>query len=140
MIGLDSDVKDSNSSNRVRGFTLIEVAFALVILSTVLASSLQLVGQYADERVRMRDRFLAHQVGWNRLMEQYQTVEKWLAPNAMVEKRTNGIDQQADRDWLWNLKIEEAMGQNLYRYQLEVRDGGDERLHVRLAAFFVSRP
>jgi hypothetical protein len=88
----------------------------------------------------MRDRFLAHQVGWNRLMEQYQTVEKWLAPNAMVEKRTNGIDQQADRDWLWNLKIEEAMGQNLYRYQLEVRDGGDERLHVRLAAFFVSRP
>ena len=57
-----------------------------------------------------------------------------------VEKRTNGIDQQADRDWLWNLKIEEAMGQNLYRYQLEVRDGADERLHVRLAAFFVSRP
>ena len=42
------------------GFTLIEVAVALLILSTVLASSLQLVNQYADERERMRDRFFSN--------------------------------------------------------------------------------
>jgi len=56
---------------RHRGFTLIEVAVALTILSWVLGSSLFLVSQYADERLRMRERFLATQVAWNQLMEQY---------------------------------------------------------------------
>jgi type II secretion system protein I len=61
----------------VRGFTLMEVAVALLILSLVLASSLQVVGQYADERVLMRERFFANRVAWNRLLEKYEELEGW---------------------------------------------------------------
>ena len=120
------------------GFTLMEVAVALLILSTVLASSLQLVNQYADERVRMRDRFLANQVAWNSLMEQYREVQKWPSGSGSAERSTKGVERQGDRDWRWQLKVEEAMGQNLYRYQIEVRGEGAQRPRAVMVAFFIA--
>lgn len=120
------------------GFTLMEVAVALLILSTVLASSLQLVNQYADERVRMRDRFLANQVAWNSLMEQYREVQKWPSGSRSAQRSTKGVERQGDRDWRWQLKVEEAMGQNLYRYEIEVRGEGAERPRAVIAAFFIT--
>ena len=120
------------------GFTLMEVAVALLILSTVLASSLQLVNQYADERVRMRDRFLANQVAWNSLMEQYREVQKWPSGSGSAERSTKGVERQGDRDWRWQLKVEEAMGQNLYRYEIEVRGEGAQRPRAVIAAFFIT--
>jgi type II secretion system protein I len=119
------------------GFTLMEVAVALLILSTVLASSLQLVNQYADERERMRDRFLANQVAWNNLMEQYRSVQKWPSGSGSAERSTKGVELQGDRDWRWELKVEEAMGQNLYRYEIEVRGEGAQRPRAVMAAFFI---
>ena len=120
------------------GFTLMEVAVALLILSTVLASSLQLVNQYADERVRMRDRFLANQVAWNSLMEQYREVQKWPSGSHSAQRSTKGVERQGDRDWRWQLKVEEAMGQNLYRYEIEVRGEGAQRPRAVIAAFFIT--
>ena len=120
------------------GFTLMEVAVALLILSTVLASSLQLVNQYADERVRMRDRFFANQVAWNSLMEQYREVQKWPSGSGSAERSTKGLERQGDRDWRWQLKVEEAMGQNLYRYEIEVRGEGAQRQRAVIAAFFIT--
>ena len=58
-----------------RGFTLIEVSVALVILSWVLGSAIFMVQQYADERLRLRERFFSSSVAWNRLMERYQEAE-----------------------------------------------------------------
>ncbi|MGB0669150.1 MAG: type II secretion system protein, partial [Porticoccaceae bacterium] len=43
----------------VAGFTLIEVAVALAILSWVLGSTLYVVQQYADERLKLRQGFFA---------------------------------------------------------------------------------
>ena len=57
---------------KAKGFTLIEVAVALVILSWVLGSAIFMVQQYADERLRLRERFFSSSVAWNRLMERYQ--------------------------------------------------------------------
>lgn len=117
----------------------MEVAIALLILSTVLVSSLQLVSQYADERVRMRERFLANQVAWNRLLEQYKTAQNWPSTSASKTRRTKGVDQQAGRDWRWQLQIEDAMGQDLLRYQVEVYGAAAARPTATLAAFFVDR-
>ncbi|MBT5104180.1 MAG: prepilin-type N-terminal cleavage/methylation domain-containing protein, partial [Porticoccaceae bacterium] len=56
-------------STKKKGFTLIEVMVALFILSLVLGSAVQMVHQYSDERLRIRERFFANQVAWNHLLE-----------------------------------------------------------------------
>jgi len=47
-------------STKTKGFTLIEVMVALFILSLVLGSAVQMVHQYSDERLRIRERFFAN--------------------------------------------------------------------------------
>ncbi|MAH72577.1 MAG: type II secretion system protein GspI [Cellvibrionales bacterium TMED49] len=121
----------------VLGFTLMEVAVALLILSMVLASSLQLVGQYADERVLMRERFLANRVAWNRLLEKYQELEGWHSRGLLTTRRKEGSEIQGGTDWQWKLGVEEAMGQQLYRFEATVVKGSKKRPSSALAVFLI---
>jgi type II secretion system protein I len=109
-----------------RGFTLIEVVIALFILSWVLSSAIYMVHQYADERVRLRERFLANQVAWNHLMEHYQQSQK-----------KKGVDEQAGQKWRWEIQIEKAMGQDLYRYQAQAGSVAAEKYQSSLAVYLV---
>ena len=76
-----------------RGFTLIEVTIALVILSMTLSSAMYAVHQYADERIRMKDRILANQVAWNNLMNRYQHFKGWTSGRDRTMLKTKGIDE-----------------------------------------------
>ena len=125
--------------SQICGFTLLEVVIALLILSTVLTSSLQLVHRYADQRITMQDRIAANQVAWNRLMERYQIAENWIPANGLGVQRTRGLDEESDRNWQWELKIEEAAGQNLSRYKVEVYSQNSGDSEAKLAVFMVDR-
>ena len=124
---------------QICGFTLLEVVIALLILSTVLTSSLQLVHRYADQRITMQDRIAANQVAWNRLMERYQIAENWIPANGLGVLRTRGVDEESDRNWQWELEIEEAAGQNLSRYKVEVYSQNSGDSEAKLAVFMVDR-
>jgi len=125
--------------SQIRGFTLLEVAIALLILGIVLTSSLQLIHRYADQRITMQDRIAANQVAWNRLMERYQIAENWIPANGLGVQRTRGVDEESDRNWQWELKIEEAAGQNLSRYKVEVYSQISGDSEAKLAVFMVDR-
>jgi type II secretion system protein I len=117
-----------------RGFTLIEVMVALFILSLVLSSAVQMVHQYSDERLRIRERFFANQVAWNHLLERYEHSQKW---SVSPDLKTKGIDEQAGQDWRWEMKIEKAMGQELYRYQVQSGSVGSKSYQATLAVYLV---
>ena len=121
------------------GFTLLEVVIALLILSIVLTSSLQLVHRYADDRTKIQDRISANQVAWNRLMERHQISENWIPANTVLVQGTTGLDEESDRDWKWELKLESAAGQNLFRHQVSVFSQNSADSEARLAIFLVSR-
>ncbi len=125
--------------SQIRGFTLLEVAIALLILGIVLTSSLQLIHRYADQRITMQDRIAANQVAWNRLMERYQIAENWIPANGLGVQRTRGVEEESDRNWQWELKIEEAAGQNLSRYKVEVYSQISGDSEAKLAVFMVDR-
>ena len=125
--------------SQIYGFTLLEVVIALLILSTVLTSSLQLVHRYADQRITMQDRIAANQVAWNRLMERYQIAENWIPANGLGVLRKRGVDEESDRNWQWELKIEEAAGENLSRYRVEVYSQNSGDSEAKLAVFMVDR-
>jgi type II secretion system protein I len=125
------------SATKNRGFTLIEVMVALFILSLVLSSAVQMVHQYSDERLRIRERFFANQVAWNHLLERYQHSQKWSVSLDSSNLKTKGVDEQAGQDWRWEMKIEKAMGQDLYRYQVQSGSADSESYQSTLAVYLV---
>ena len=131
--------KAGRKKTQICGFTLLEVVIALLILSTVLTSSLQLVHRYADQRIKMQDRIAANQVAWNRLMERYQIAENWIPADGLGVQRKRGVDKEFDRNWKWELKIEEAAGQNLSRYEVQVYSQNSGDSEAKLAVFMVDR-
>ena len=130
-------MKRSVGTPRAAGFTLIEVAVALSILGWVMGSALYLVQQYADERVRLREQFYSAQVSWNHLVERYQDAEKWTARSIKSKRQIKGIDTQGDYEWRWELEVKEAMGNDLYRHQVEVGLPDSERNRAALFVYLV---
>jgi type II secretion system protein I len=124
-------------STKTKGFTLIEVMVALFILSLVLGSAVQMVHQYSDERLRIRERFFANQVAWNHLFERYQHSQKWTASAGLSNLTTKGVDKQAGQDWRWEIKVEKAMGQDLYRYQAQSGSVNSKNYQATLAVYLV---
>ncbi len=130
-------MKSSPGFRRAAGFTLIEVAVALTILGWVMGSALYLVQQYADERVRLREQFYSAQVSWNHLIEHYQDAEKWTEKNKKSKRAIKGVDTQGEQPWRWELEVKEAMGTDLYRYEVAVGLPGNERNRAALFVYLV---
>ena len=127
-------------ANAMRGFTLIEVSVALVILSLVLGGAISMVQQYADERIRLRERFFSNSVGWNRLMQRYQYAQGWVAANERDSDATQGVDEQAGQDWRWKIKVEAALGKDFYRYEIQVGLVGSEAKNTLLSIYLIGKP
>jgi type II secretion system protein I len=127
-------------SSALRGFTLIEVSVALLILSLVLGGAVSMVQQYADERIRLRERFFSNSVGWSRLMQRYQHAQGWVAVNEGSDGATQGVDEQAGQDWRWRMKVEAAMGKDFYRYEVRVGLAGSEATNTALSIYLIGKP
>ena len=124
---------------RVGGFTLIEVAVALTILSLVVTGALTVVSQYSDERLRLRERAFATQVSWNRLLERYQIAEKWVSATQRGTVASNGVDKQYGQQWRWQMSTEAAMGQGLFRYEVKAGAVDKQKSTAALAIYLVDR-
>ena len=124
---------------RVGGFTLIEVAVALTILSLVLTGALSVVSQYSDERLRLRDRAFASQVSWYRLLERYQIAEKWVSSTQRATVASKGIDEQYGQQWRWQMSTEAAMGQGLFRYEVKTGAADQQQSTTALAIYLIDR-
>jgi len=128
-----------NRLMQASGFTLIEVAVALTILSLVLTGALTVVSQYSDERLRLRERAFATQVSWNRLLERYQIAEKWVSATQRGTVASNGVDEQYGQQWRWQISTEAAMGQGLFRYEVKTRAADKQKTTAALAIYLVDR-
>jgi len=122
---------------REAGFTLIEVAVALSIIGWVMGGALYLVQQYVGERIHLREQFYSAQVSWDHLIQQYQDAEKWTEKNRKSKRPTKGIDTQGGYDLRWELDVKEAMGSDLYRYEVEVGMNNSDRNRSALFVYLV---
>lgn len=131
---------DYTKAKSAAGFTLIEVVVALAILSWVLGSTLYVVQQYADERLKLRQGFFATQISWNRLLERYQDAQGWVPTTDRSTRQTKGVARQNEQSWRWEMKIKAAMGEDLYRYEALTGPEDSDRSSGSLALYLVGEP
>jgi len=127
---------------RVRGFTLLEVMVALLIISISMIFISQTIAQYLDDSITLRERTYASWIAQNKI------VELRLA-NVVPEVGINrGDEEYANAVWDWSAEITAIGGggdasgsgvENLYRVEVSVYRSGSEDL-VRKVSGFIGEP
>ena len=100
----------------LRGFTLIEVLVALVIVAAGVAAVLGALSGAANSTAYLRDKTFAHWVALNRI------TEIRLSTSPPANGKTTGIvDNFANRRWQWQVDIEPAQLPAVRRIDVQVR-------------------
>ena len=99
---------------RSRGFTLIEVLAALVIVGLGMLGVIQAVIQSANQGTYLREKTLAH----------------WVAMNLVTERRlmtsppevgtSSDIVEFAGQRWRWSVKVSETTVESMHRFDVSV--------------------
>ncbi len=113
-----------------RGFTLIEVLIALLIVALGTGAALMALNSAADNTSRMRDRTFAEWIGFN------QISATRLAATMPTEGVTSGdIEDYASVRWHWQQEITQISLPGIYRITVKVRhaDGTNDNDALWLA-------
>jgi general secretion pathway protein I len=98
-----------------RGFTLIEVVVALIVVSLGMLAVIETVGGTARNSSYLRDKTIAHWVAMNKL------TEVRLLPNAPAVDKSSDEVEMAGRDWRWTMEVKQTPVESIRRIDVSVR-------------------
>ena len=98
-----------------RGFTLIEVLAALVIVALGMMGVIQAVSQTVSNGSYLRDRTLAHWIAMNRL------TEVRIAGEVPEIDESSGEVEYAGQRWRWSMDVQQTPVESLRRIDVSVR-------------------
>lgn len=113
--------------SRPRGFTLIEVLVALVVVALGVAALMSSMLSAANSTERLRDRAYAEWVAANRI------VEVRVASEFPSLGRSEGIVRMADREWDWRQDVRATSIEGVVQIVVDVRPRGAEGWLVTLS-------
>lgn len=117
------------SPRRHRGFLLVELLMALVILALPLAAFTRTINQSIDITAGLRDRSIALWIAQDQLAV-HQMRRDW--PDT---KTVTGTREMAGRNWRWQEKVLTTPTLELRRIEVEVRDADRNDVLARLVGF-----
>jgi general secretion pathway protein I len=101
-----------------RGFTLIEVLVALIVVSLGMLAVIEAVTQTASNSSYMRDKTIAHWIAMNRI------TEVRLEPQPpKIDKSSDELDM-AGRRWRWTMEVTQTPVDTVRRIDIKVRLNG----------------
>jgi len=118
---------------RVRGFTLLEILIALVVLALSLGAVIKAAGDYTNNQSWLRDRTLATWVARN-VLNEFQLEGAW---PGVGEKK--GTREMGNREWRWLARISQTEEQQLRRLDVEVlpADADEDEPITTLSGFLL---
>ena len=118
--------------NFLRGFSLIEVLAALVVVSLGMLGVIEAVSQTANNTAYLRDKTLAHWVAMNRLTE-----IRLEAQTPRIAKSSDDLEM-AGRRWRWTAEVTQTPLESMRRIDVRVRlaDGDDESSLASVTGFY----
>ena len=120
-----------------RGFTLVEVMVALVIVAVVLPALLMGFNQQADGINYLREKSVAHWVASNKLAETRIQASR---SGRLFQGRRSGSAEMLERDWYWWISSEATDVEDFYRVEIKVADNeeGENQPLATLVAFIAA--
>jgi general secretion pathway protein I len=122
-----------NRTERIAGFTLVEVMVALAIAGLSLAAVAASISQMVDAGSAMQERTYASWIAQNKI------AELRLANVVPEVSATNGELQYAALEWAWRATISETGVENLFRVDVEVSYAGSDDI-IRTVTGFIGEP
>lgn len=114
-----------------RGFTLIEVLAALVIVALGMLAAIQAVNQTARNGTYLREKTLAHWIGMNVVTE-----HRLQASPPDVAESTGQVDFAGAR-WQWTMKVTQTEVESMRRMDVSVRlESADEKSSLATVSGF----
>lgn len=103
------------AEHRHRGFTLIEVVVALIVVSLGMLAVIETVGGTARNSGYLRDKTVAHWVAMNKL------TEVRLQANAPAIDKSSDEVEMAGREWRWTMEVKQTPVESIRRIDISVR-------------------
>ncbi len=110
-----------------KGFTLIEVIVALVVIALGMLGVIQAVSQTASNSGYLRDKTVAHWVAMNQL-----TAVRLQKSAPSIDKSSDEVEM-AGRKWKWTMDVQQTPVETIRRIDISVRPA-DAKEGSRLAS------
>jgi len=123
----------SKVTSRKKGFTLIEVLIALLIVATALGTASKIILDAVTNNHSLKDKAAAQWVGLNQLST-LKLRRQWPV------RTESGEEEMMQRTWIWEQTAESTADDNLIRVSIAVRlEGADEDELKALVTGFVAK-
>ncbi len=116
-----------------RGFTLIEVTVALLVLAIALSAIIKAVSDNISNASYLRDKTIAHWVAMNKITELH------ISDVLPATGSTTGEMEMAGREWFWETEITATEDNYVHKLSVEVKTERSDELPLAKLGGFVGR-
>ena len=126
---LRSDVSVKPRMTKKRGFTLLEVMIALLVITLGMGAVINTTGESGWKSAQLKQGTIANWVAQNQIAE-YRAKRTW---NNATNK--SGEVEMANTEWVWQMKISKTDDPSLRRLDVEVFIKGEDALKASATGF-----
>ena len=114
---------------KLRGFTLLEVMIALLVITLGMAAVINTTSESGWKSTQLKQKTIATWVGQNQIVK-YRANRIWGSA-----KSQSGKVEMANIEWVWRMKISGTDDPSLRRLEVEVTIEGEEAVKARITGF-----